>query len=121
VPSHITCRLNSLTYSPAFMVTAASRGIGEAIVRELMRRGARVLGVARNPDASSAPPPEGTAGSCHYLQGDVTIEADRRGWNVAAPRTNPTHARDQVRFGAAPTRTGQCFSASARPPNSSAE
>jgi len=63
--------------SPAFIVTGASRGIGEAIVRELMRRGACVLGVSRNPDAPSAPTTEATSGSCHYLQGDVTVEADR--------------------------------------------
>ena len=34
--------------SRAFIVTGASRGIGQAIVEELIRRGARVLGVARN-------------------------------------------------------------------------
>ena len=39
--------------SPALIVTGASRGIGEAIVQELLHRGVRVLGVARNLDASS--------------------------------------------------------------------
>jgi NAD(P)-dependent dehydrogenase (short-subunit alcohol dehydrogenase family) len=34
------------TTVPAFIVTGASRGIGDAIIQELMRRGARVLGVA---------------------------------------------------------------------------
>jgi Tropinone reductase 1 len=63
--------------SPALIVTGASRGIGEAIVRELLYRGARVLGVARNLDASSVLQTEATSGSCHYLQADVTIEADR--------------------------------------------
>jgi len=63
--------------SLAFVVTGASRGIGEAIVQELLRRGARVLGVARNLDTSSAAPSEAASGSCHYLRADVTVEADR--------------------------------------------
>jgi len=63
--------------SPVFVVTGASRGIGEAIVQELMRRSARVLGVARNPASSRAPTAEATSGSCHYLRADVTVEADR--------------------------------------------
>jgi NAD(P)-dependent dehydrogenase (short-subunit alcohol dehydrogenase family) len=62
---------------PAFIVTGASRGIGDAIVQELLRRGARVLGAARNPDASSARQAEAASGNCHYLRADVTIEADR--------------------------------------------
>jgi NAD(P)-dependent dehydrogenase (short-subunit alcohol dehydrogenase family) len=33
--------------SPAFALTGASQGIGNAIVRELLRRGVRVLGTAR--------------------------------------------------------------------------
>jgi tropinone reductase I len=63
--------------SPALIVTGASRGIGEAIVQELLHRGARVLGVARNLDASSVSQTDATSGSCHYLRADVTIEADR--------------------------------------------
>jgi NAD(P)-dependent dehydrogenase (short-subunit alcohol dehydrogenase family) len=59
------------------MVTGASRGIGEAIVQELLRRGARVLGVARNLDASSAPQTEATSENCHHLRAGVTTEADR--------------------------------------------
>jgi len=65
------------TTVPAFIVTGASRGIGDAIIQELMRRGTRVLGVARNPDVSSAPQAETTSGSCHYLRADVTVAADR--------------------------------------------
>ena len=63
--------------SPAFIVTGASRGIGDAIVQELLRRGAQALGVARNLDASSAPQTEAIPGKCHYLRADVTREADR--------------------------------------------
>lgn len=63
--------------SPALIVTGASRGIGEAIVQELLRRGVRVLGVARNLDRSSVLQTEVTSGNCHYLRADVTIEADR--------------------------------------------
>jgi tropinone reductase I len=63
--------------SPALIVTGASRGIGEAIVQELLRRGVRVLGVARNFDASSVLQAEATFGNCHYLRADVTTEADR--------------------------------------------
>jgi tropinone reductase I len=62
--------------SLAFIVTGASRGIGQAIVEELMRRGARVLGVARNIQASNAPLEESTLASS-YMQADVTVEADR--------------------------------------------
>jgi NAD(P)-dependent dehydrogenase (short-subunit alcohol dehydrogenase family) len=62
--------------SLAFIVTGASRGIGQAIVEELMRRGARVLGVARNIQASAAPSEESTSAS-YYMQADVTVEADR--------------------------------------------
>jgi NAD(P)-dependent dehydrogenase (short-subunit alcohol dehydrogenase family) len=49
--------------SRKFIVTGASRGIGQAIVEELIRRGARVLGVARNLQASSAPSEEKTSAS----------------------------------------------------------
>jgi tropinone reductase I len=63
--------------SPVFIVTGASRGIGHAIVRELLRRGARVLGAARNPDTSSAMLVTASTGNCHYLQADVTVETDR--------------------------------------------
>jgi tropinone reductase I len=63
--------------SPVFIVTGASRGIGDAIVHELLHRGARVLGVARRPPASSAPRGEASSGKCHYLGADVTVEADR--------------------------------------------
>jgi Tropinone reductase 1 len=63
--------------SPALIVTGASRGIGEAIVQELLRRGVRVLGVARNFEASSVLQAEATSGNCHYLRADVTAEADR--------------------------------------------
>jgi len=43
----------------------------------LLRRGARVLGVARNLEVSSVPQAEAASGNCHYLQADVTVEADR--------------------------------------------
>ena len=62
--------------SLAFIVTGASRGIGQAIVEELMRRGARVLGVARNIQASAAPS-EVSSSASYYMQADVTVEADR--------------------------------------------
>ncbi|HYY29060.1 MAG TPA: SDR family NAD(P)-dependent oxidoreductase, partial [Chthoniobacterales bacterium] len=42
--------MNETAISPVFIVTGASRGIGHAIVQELLRRGARVLGVARKPN-----------------------------------------------------------------------
>ena len=51
--------------SSVFIVTGASRNIGEAIVQELMHRGESVLGVARDPDAWSTPPAEATSGSCN--------------------------------------------------------
>ena len=51
--------------SPVFIVTGASRSIGEAVVQELMHRGESVLGVARNPDAWSTPLAEATSGSCN--------------------------------------------------------
>ena len=63
--------------SPVFIVTGATRGIGQAIVQELLRRGARVLGVARKPDISSPMLAQASTGSCHYLQADVTVESDR--------------------------------------------
>ncbi|MBV8329745.1 MAG: SDR family oxidoreductase [Verrucomicrobia bacterium] len=63
--------------SPVFIVTGASRGIGHAIVQELRRRGARVLGAARNPDTSSSILVKGSTGNCHYLQADISIESDR--------------------------------------------
>ena len=66
--------MSSESATPALIVTGASRGIGQAIVQELIRRGARVLGVARNLDTSSAPSEEA---NCSYVQADVTVEADR--------------------------------------------
>jgi tropinone reductase I len=63
--------------SPVFIVTGASRGIGHAIVQELLRRGARIVGAARNPDTPSAISVNASAENCHYLQADVTIESDR--------------------------------------------
>jgi tropinone reductase I len=66
--------MSSQSETPALIVTGASRGIGQAIVQELIRRGARVLGVARNLDTSSAPSEES---NCSYVQADVTVEADR--------------------------------------------
>ena len=66
--------MSSESVTPAIIVTGASRGIGQAIVQELIRRGARVLGVARNLDTSSAPSEEA---NCSYVQADVTVEADR--------------------------------------------
>jgi NAD(P)-dependent dehydrogenase (short-subunit alcohol dehydrogenase family) len=62
--------------SPVFIVTGASRGIGQAIVQELLRHGARVLGVARKPDISSPMLVQASTGSCHYLQADVTVQSD---------------------------------------------
>ena len=62
--------------SPVFIVTGASRGIGQAIVQELLRRGARVLGVARKPDISSPGLVQASAGNYQYLQADVTVESD---------------------------------------------
>jgi tropinone reductase I len=69
--------MSEFATSPGFIVTGASRGIGNAIVQELTRRGARVLGVARNSDASAARQAEAASGNCHYLRADVTVEADR--------------------------------------------
>src|SRR5262245_32373391 len=66
--------MSSESAIPALIVTGASRGIGQAIVQELIRRGARVLGVARNLDTSSGPSEEA---NCSYVQADVTVEADR--------------------------------------------
>jgi Tropinone reductase 1 len=63
--------------SPVFIVTGASRGIGQAIVQELRRRGTRVLGVARKPDISLPTLVQASTGSCHYQQADVTVEKDR--------------------------------------------
>ena len=66
--------MSSESATPALIVTGASRGIGQAIVQELIRRGARVLGVARNLDTSFAPSEEA---NCSYIQADVSVEADR--------------------------------------------
>ncbi len=69
--------MSEFATSPVFIVTGASRGIGNAIVPELLRRGARVVGVARNSGASAAQQAEAASGNCHYLRADVTVEADR--------------------------------------------
>jgi NADP-dependent 3-hydroxy acid dehydrogenase YdfG len=69
--------MNETAISPVFIVTGASRGIGHAIVQELLRRGARVLGVARKPNMSSQMLVQASTGNCHYLQADVTVESDR--------------------------------------------
>jgi len=73
--------------SLAFIVTGASRGIGDAIVQELLRRGARVLGAARNPVVSSALQAEAASGNYQYLRADVTVEADRIRMIETAKRT----------------------------------
>ncbi len=69
--------MTEIAISHVFIVTGASRGIGHAIVQELLRRGARVLGAARKPDMSSAMLVKASTGNCHYLQADVTVESDR--------------------------------------------
>ncbi|MBV8417668.1 MAG: SDR family oxidoreductase [Verrucomicrobia bacterium] len=63
--------------SPVFIVTGATRGIGHAIVQELLCRDARVVGAARSPDASSAKLVKASSENCHYLQADITVETDR--------------------------------------------
>jgi NAD(P)-dependent dehydrogenase (short-subunit alcohol dehydrogenase family) len=63
--------------SPVFIVTGASRGIGYAVVQELLRRGARVLGTARKPGTSSSTLVKTSNGNFHYLQADVAVETDR--------------------------------------------
>src|SRR6476620_7146707 len=50
------------------LVTGASRGLGAALVAELVRRGARVVGVARERGALEAAMKEAGA---HALVGDV--------------------------------------------------
>jgi NAD(P)-dependent dehydrogenase (short-subunit alcohol dehydrogenase family) len=57
--------MSQFATSPVFIVTGASRGIGNAIVQELMRRDARVVGVARNSDAFAAQQAEAASGNCH--------------------------------------------------------
>lgn len=57
------------------IVTGASRGIGEAIVRSLRSRGCRVIGVARSEKPLELLKMEKIGAEFEYVAGDVCEEA----------------------------------------------
>jgi short-subunit dehydrogenase len=62
------------------LITGASQGIGKALTEEAVRRGGRVLAVARSADLLEQlrEPLRTAKGSLHLLTGDVTSPDDRR-------------------------------------------
>lgn len=52
------------------VITGASGGLGKAMAREFLERGACVIGVSRSR-------PEGLEGAFHWIQADITVPADR--------------------------------------------
>lgn len=57
------------------IVTGASRGIGEAIVRSLRSRGCRVIGIARSKDSLELMKLEKIGAEFDYVSGNVCEES----------------------------------------------
>jgi short-subunit dehydrogenase len=68
------------------LITGASQGIGRALTEEAVRRGGRVLAVARSGDLLQQlqEPLRDQKGALHFLVGDVTSPEDRRRMAEAA-------------------------------------
>ncbi|MCB9569432.1 MAG: SDR family NAD(P)-dependent oxidoreductase [Myxococcales bacterium] len=58
------------------LITGASSGIGEAIAREYMRRGAKVTLVARRRPLLEALAAEAAAGHAHVIERDLSVSAE---------------------------------------------
>lgn len=63
-----------LTKSRTVVITGTSRGIGLKLAQQLVKRGDRVIGIGRSPQASVFLDGEG---SCEYLQADVCNSQQR--------------------------------------------